>query len=439
MLPPIFMRKQKIIYNIDWMQVYCVSKSDREDYNVLYGVKLVSSESNRWGYHNEYTLIGAKDVIVGYEWVAAVIYKNYTVATVAAVPRDKKRNGKGCAIKMSNYVLYTRLWYDFLMDISNVLGWEIQNITRMDLAADFNYFWHGLYPETFIRKYLCSRGESYYRRGGNKYNVIGGKKMIKDKTKMDKLLVENSLETLRFGSRVSGVSVYLYNKSKELDEIKDKPHIRAAWQEAGLNEQKVWRLEFSISNQGTKIRDLTNGFINTLFHDDVNTAEAVKQYFHAYAQKYFSFKVIRNGAGAKYKELQDVELFDPGSKVELKPVTISRLKECGKTDKVIYNNLEKAREYIAATDHSEKYEIDKSLQRVQEYYRELYSIKDLATKNERSIKDLAYKFSEDYLRERLRLGFKTRKNKVAVDKLAENNAIAVMEYYEAIKKTIPTD
>lgn len=421
------------------MQVFCVSKSERKDYNALYGVKMVSAELNRYGYHNEYVFIQARGVIVGYEWVASVIYKKYTVATVAAVPRDKKKNEKGCAIRISNYILYTRLWYDFLMDISNVLGWEIQNITRMDLAADFNYFWHGLYPETFIRKYLCGRGEIYYRRGGNKYNVIGGKKMIKDKTRLDKLVVENHLDTLRFGTRASGVSVYLYNKSKELDEIKDKPHIRTAWQEAGLNEKKVWRLEFSISNQGTKMRDLTNGFVYTLFHDDVNTAEMVKQYFHAYAQKYFSFKVIRNGIGAKYKDLQDVELFDPESKVNLKPITISRLKECGKTDKVVYNSLEKAREYLASTDHSKMYEIDKSIQLVQNYYRELYNIKHLATENEHSIKKLAYKFSEDYLRERLRLGFKTRKNKLAIDKLAENNASAVMEYYEAIKKRIPTD
>ena len=133
------------------------------DYESLKGGTIISNETNKYGYHTQFTLCAPHEYIVGYEWQQTVIYKNFTVATIAAVPRDKNKNQRGCAIKLANPVLYTQGWYDLLRDIASAMRWQVHNITRVDLAADFNYFINGLYPETFIRKYTFKGGDGFIR------------------------------------------------------------------------------------------------------------------------------------------------------------------------------------------------------------------------------------------------------------------------------------
>lgn len=397
------MKKQRITYSIDWLQVFCISQTINYNYSQLLKGTIISPYANRYGYHSEFSFIKPKEVIVGYEFVATVIWKDFTIATIAAIPRDKRKDERGCAVKLSNPVLYTSTWYDLLNDLTAALGWKIHNITRLDLAGDFNYFWHGLDPRTFIRTYLCRGKAGYIRTGSNKFSCNGERDMYRA-----------NIDTIRFGSRKSGVSVYLYNKSKELTDKKDKPWIRKLWESQKLHQDKVWRLEFSISNQGTDMKDLTSGLIHTLFTDDLNRENAIKNYFHAYAAKYFAFKHIEipaDGSKPKKKQnMKDVVLFNPAEEILVKPKSINRAKDTGRTEKMISNRLMEEYEYIMNTDRVDKYTIAKAIITLKNYSDDNYNLKRIAAQNEKAIEDLAKKFSTEYLRQRLKITFLTRKN-----------------------------
>lgn len=414
------------MYSIDWMQVYCVSRIHNYDYKSLMGQKKISPECNRFGYHNEYVFLAAKEIIVGYEEQFMLVYKNYTVATIAAVPRDKKKHPDGCAIKIANPVLYTTQWYDFLHDIATMMQWDIHNITRVDLAADFNFFHHGLHPLSFIRRYIMKGKNGYVKVGTNRYSLNG-----------ERELHTNRIDTIRWGSRQSGVSTYLYNKTKELNDKKDKPWIREAWKKAQLKPNDVWRLEFSITNQGTNLKDITNGMLKSLFHDDLSTQESVESYFYVYAAKYFHFKYVEiaeRGQPQKSKQnMKDVILFSRYSDREpteyLKPITPTSIKETGKTDKVVMNRLAQELEFLMATDDENKYTIARQIVNFKKYAESRYSVKKKAADNENSIKQLTKKYSMDYLYQRLGIAFRTRQNNLLVDEIATNIAEVVMQKY----------
>lgn len=397
------MKKQKIIYAIDWLQVYCTAKIYNRDYPSLYNQKVTSPEMNKFGYHNEYTLIKAKEVIVGYQWVASVVWKEFTIATIAAIPKDSRKDSRGCAIKISNQVLYTSTWYHLLNDLAITMQWEIHNLTRIDIAADFNYFWHGLHPQTFIRNYAQKGKNGYIRTNSNKFHTDAER----DYYRVD-------ISTIRWGSRKSGVSVYLYNKSKELKEKKDKPWIRHLWKLASLKESDVWRLEFSINNQGMNLRELSNGLIHTLFHDDLSEEQSIKSFFYSYQRKYFSFKhieVAKNGTKQKKKcQLKDVVLFNPDEEVLFKPISINRSRDTGRIEKVVNNRLMQEYDYIMSTDDVDKYTIASAIVTMMNYNEERYNLKRDAAENERAIRDLAKNFSKEYLKQRLKLTWVMRRD-----------------------------
>lgn len=397
------MKTQRITYSIDWLQVFCISKIPHFDYTSLMQGKVISPYTNKNGYHNEYTFVKAKEVIVGYEFTATAIYKDFTIATIAAIPKDKRKDSHGCAVKIANPVLYTSTWYDILNDLTAALNWNIHNITRLDIAGDFNYFWHGLDPRTFIRNYLCKGRTGYIRLSSNKFSCNG-----------ERDLYRANIDTLRFGSRKSGVSVYLYNKSKELKDKKDKPWIRKVWKSAGLHEDRVWRLEFSISNQGTNMKDLTTGLIHTMFHDDLNVENGIKNYFYAFVNTHFHFKkieVAEKGDKQKKKErMEDVVLFNPKEEILYKPKSINRAKDTGRTEKMISNRLLEEYEYIMSTDRPDKYTIAKAIITLKNYSDDNYLLKRNAAANEKAIEDLAKNYSTEYLKHRLKVTWITRRD-----------------------------
>lgn len=397
------MKKQRITYAIDWLQVFCKSNSINIDYSTYMQKSIKSPYPDRLGYYHEYSFIKAKEIIVGYEWVATVIYKDFTIATVAAIPKDKRKDMKGCAVKIANPVLYTGTWYYLLNDLCAAMKWEIHNITRLDIAGDFNYFWHGLDPRTFIRRYMNRGKAGYVRLSSNKFSCNG-----------DRDLYRANIDTIRWGSRKSGVSVYLYNKSKELAEKKDKPWIRKTWEKAGLHQDRVWRLEFSISNQGTNMKVLTTGLLHTLFTDDLYRENGIKDYFNAFVNTHFHFKHIeiagKDEKQKKKERMKDVVLFNPDEKIFFKPKTINRTRETGRTEKMIANRLLEEYEYIMSTDRGDKITIAKAIITLKNFSEENYAIKRTAAENEKAIDDLARKYSTDYLRQRLQIAWMTRRD-----------------------------
>lgn len=358
------------IYSVDWLQVFCL----RPLGNSMEWNEKISPRSDKYGNHRTYKLAGAKEYIQGYEQQRTIIYNNYTIATLAWTPSDKRKRAEGCAIKMANPTLYCTDWYFLLMDVLAVLEWHPHNLTRCDLAVDLNYFVGGLLPSTFIRKYVCKNNSSFIRHGSNKWALYGRKEMR-----------TTVFDSIRWGSRSSGVSVYLYNKSKELREVKDKPWIRAAWKKAELSSAlDVWRVEISITSQGLGLKSLADGMFHTLFVDDIAKPEHLQEIFLTFASHYFKF--FRTDPTAKRKrDLKEVQLLPRQKEQVYKPTSLYEYVNSGRTERIVSNKLFDIIEYLQERDFADKYETIKAIKKAATVFNEIHHIKSKSHQAETSI------------------------------------------------------
>lgn len=385
----------RAMYSLDWLQVFCLMPLNCD----MTWKEKVSPRSDSFGNHHRYTMAGTKEFIAGYNMNRALIRGTRTVAIIAWCPLDKRKRFNGCAVKIVNPVLYCADWYFILMDVLAVLEWEPHNLTRVDLACDLNYFVGGLLPDTFIRKYVCRSNASYIRHGSNKWALYGIKEM--------RCTV---FDSIRWGSRSSGVSVYLYNKTKELRDKKDKPWIREAWEEALLSSTlDVWRVEISITSQGLGLRSIGDDVLHTLFIDDLRTPEYLQNMFLTYASRYFKF--FRTDREAKRKrDLKEVQLLPVLKDPKFKPTSIAEYINGGRMERIVSNKLYDVVEYLQARDFPNKYETIDAIRKAEVAFNSVYHIKSSCHQAETAlegaiVRDICGEFgerrSEAYL-ERLR-------------------------------------
>lgn len=329
------MKKPRCTYSLDWLQIYCHVPELPDGM----AKPLVSPQSDKWGNHRTYTLIEPTEWIKGYRLQFAVKYRKYIVANIACDPSNASNDPQGGAIKLANPILYVADWHFILSDILVTLGWQAKNLTRVDLACDFNYFIGGLHPETFIRKYMTKSADTYIRSGSNQWACYGYKEIHK-----------NTFNSIRWGSRQSGVSVYLYNKSKELEEQKYKPWIVDAWKEAQLNPKNTWRVEISINSSGRGLKAVGQDIIHTLFVDELDTQQSIENIFKVYASRYFSFRRVVRGGAKRKKDMPIVDLLDLDCPLKVKPTT---LYQATKSSRAEFQTLRKLQRFKLDIENSQ--------------------------------------------------------------------------------------
>lgn len=214
--------------NIDWLQLYCI-----EQFGYALSSALVS--------HN-FTVMNKGLKTRHFQEMLEVYRDGYKIFEIQHLPYSIKNSKTGngvwypgaCLIKLDNRQCYETDCVSKLCDILLSLNITIKSISRLDICSDFQYFDNGLKPENLIKNFLK---EIYWKCGTANFTVIGNQKQ------------KNSYEYIRFGSGNSPINCYLYNKTKELADVKEKPYIRDAWASAGYDETKdVWRLEFSLKS-----------------------------------------------------------------------------------------------------------------------------------------------------------------------------------------------
>jgi len=178
--------------------------------------------------------------------ITEIYYLSEKVAELAYNPRSRILKSNTVILKIDNKTLYANNLEYVLNLIITHLKIDIISITRVDLACDFPKLSNSMNPEKFINKFLQNK---ILKIGRGHFKVVGTQKKI------------NSYEYLRFGSNTSDVSVYMYNKSKELNEVKNKPYIRDNWKWYKNKQQSwqsydTWRLEFSLKS--TKLSFIYN-------------------------------------------------------------------------------------------------------------------------------------------------------------------------------------
>lgn len=341
--------------SLDWFQLYChCDLSFRTDVgNRVLGPRAAANGRNPY-----YTIHDPEEFHSIYRSSFTIKLNGFPICHIHFRPKSSALDPHSCAVKVANRLLYSSTWSFHLFNVIDALGWEVKNLTRVDLACDFTHFANGQHPSEFIHHYLRDTNsadtETYIRRGSNKFCAIGTKRMLNangtskigEETKIESIV--SAFDYLRFGTRQSGVSAYLYNKSAELREKHSKPWIRQSWIDAGLiketyeegeQEPDVYRCELSIQAKGMNVQVKNSADSNFCDSDvvrrlqasDFATQLALEETWWAYQNRYFSFKVC---TGQKYrKDMKELQLFEPEIVPTIKPCYLNRATDSGRAER----------------------------------------------------------------------------------------------------------
>jgi len=122
---------------------------------------------------------------------------------------------------------------------------NFKSVSRLDICLDFNTFTRNYLPENFIKNFMKGNYSCRKKRKGQTN--------FDHQDKID-------YNYLRLQAKRSNIGVYLYNKSKEMRDVKKKNYIVNKWKACGLDTSKdIWRLEFSIHNAKFDFTDTESG------------------------------------------------------------------------------------------------------------------------------------------------------------------------------------
>lgn len=312
----------KSVYNIDWLEIYGV-RTDRFQLpkNHDGGLYAVRRPYGTRVYNDIYDVYASKDNL----------YCTICMNPLSAHSRGGIINDYACHVKLANYYCYVPgAVRDFKSFLENI-GVCVKNIARLDLCCDFQYFENGLAAKTFIKKYACG---DYCKLHANKGRLYFTDEEVK------------TYESVTFGSPKSNVTARLYNKSLELQEVKDKVYIRDCWMQSNLKVgMNVWRCEFAIKAEGRKSVDKEEGVVYNIGLDSLCIPGAVRDYFLYYAKHYFLFSVY-SPSKSKYRTKR-LELFPDAVLGTLSPIDAPRNMYSTRTDRqVIKYLLEKSKNKV---------------------------------------------------------------------------------------------
>lgn len=326
----------KSLISVDWLSVYVSTIGKREP---VVGSLRVMDYGTQVYQFTEYYQVDGKDV-------AVLTYAPRSAALV-------KDTG---IIKILNEYLYTEDIYTLINNILADWGLVALSVSRLDICADFHQFVDFPCMDEFFEAFLSCK---IWHIGKSKFKVIGKeKRRLQD----DNFVVQgvqsarHSFQYLRFGGNTSDVSAYLYNKSKEFEEVKEKNYIKAMWRQNNMDMDKdVWRLEFSLKGNAIKILDEVTGEV---FFDKLQIIKEPLLIHRLYATLYHRYWCFRYNDGQVRKDrmgncrlliLNDMPL--TLKKFVLSPnATIGDKRMLSSMEKV-YNELRHANEEQAAILH----------------------------------------------------------------------------------------
>lgn len=312
------MDKPKVI-NIDWLQVFGQLQQENNLPARIEALGYVVKDNERGTRLFERWL-----TIYRRDNASPFIQLCYMPFSVRGVDVKGIFKPKSCTIQLCNKFLYAGNPASTLSSFCLSIGFTYQSISRVDICCDFEYFDSGLSPQTLLRGvYSC------------KYLKVRQLK-IRDIATQN---TEMNHHYMAWGSERSKVGTKIYDKTKELEEVKDKPYIRDVWKLNGLGASKhVWRIEFSIKSDGRDfVKTDTGELIKVGLRELYNTSD-VNALFFILCHHYFRFKVAVPG---KRKTLcSDLNLFNIDSGLQsVKPIKITTSKDLDKKRKMLINTL----------------------------------------------------------------------------------------------------
>lgn len=321
---------EKYCISVDWLQVCCYSNYlafllNNDYYNKVdslpYWLELQPLETRSFA---RFIRVHTK---VGNDW-------RYC-ADILAVPRSSMINSNIVLVKIHNRFLYSQNYIKLLYDICATFRLSIKGLTRLDLCYDCNSFHGGLKPHKFIKEFVTAEFDSpryIYKIGAKQFRVYGGKS-VSSATKFS---------GIEFGSGKSSKRCYIYDKTRELQEVKDKPWIRQYWQENGLiSDEKthVYRAEISIKCDGMDLLNMSTGELFKLSPEYLQSQPSIEKLFHFYAARMFRFH--RKGKHTRVRDYDRIELFENSPIITCKPKKVCVNADTGRTEKICVSTLSK--------------------------------------------------------------------------------------------------
>lgn len=315
---------RKHMISVDWLQVHCSLSSSAPI--------AVNTEISCDGY----TFIARSAPIhtAMFQNVYYIFKNDIQVATMQTRPRSPQLHKDMCLLKLENRVLYHAKFIRLLYAIIGAYSLRYKGITRLDVCYDCTAFKDNRSPSRFINDFVAFKGVTTHnlRKKGSEEFTCHGRKPRGGGAKIN---------YIRFGSPQSKISSYIYDKSLELEESKDKPWIRAAWENCGLlpSDKHVFRAEISIKAEGADVLNMSTGELFRLSPDMLDSQRKIDEIFYIYAKKYFDFRI---DDGQKYKKnFKRIELFDLSIDTEIKPIQINKSADTGRIEKICFNVLER--------------------------------------------------------------------------------------------------
>lgn len=343
------------IVSVDWLQVCCFG-------NLL-------SAGTLKGKERTYEVQIKDTQTAMFCHISEIKVNNLVYATVQQEPRSSALKKGLTILKLSNRVLYSEKYIEILYELINLLHLSYKGITRIDLCYDCNKFYCGRNIPKFLKTFVTKSIEEVggiYRKGSTQFSCHGSRTSNK-----------NKITSISFGSPQSNVRAYIYDKTLELQEVKDKPWIRKVWEMNGLkNDEKnhVWRAEISIKCEGQDLLNMSTGELFRLSPKYVEHYENIKKIFHFYAKKYFDFRENRGQKNSR--NFSPLWLFDESINITCKPKRVSVSADTGRMERIVVNKLEQ----LATTYTDLADSVRDSLYKAQEFIYSLSTTKLLRHK-----------------------------------------------------------
>lgn len=264
------------VLNVDWLQVFCRGDIKFPDYckveKLDHGTRV-------------------------FETMQIVSIDMLEYCIILSDPFSKIIKPDTVIIKLANVQLYRPNFIETFAKFIDDAGLEFINYTRIDIAADFNYFDNNLEPSNLIRgllsnKYLKTKKSGYVIRGNQG--------------------AQHSFTGIRIGSAASKLSAYMYDKTKEMNDKVFKNYIYECWQANGLDVRKpVYRLEVSIKHFRILHIDENGNHKDKINLTDLSNSKYVETIYHQCIKTAFRFKI--NDGNINKSRMNDLKLFKRGA------------------------------------------------------------------------------------------------------------------------------
>ena len=310
----------KIGYFIDWLEIYCIERKNID----------IKSRLELRGYKVEvmpYTTRIYGQVLNVYKGDSEPCF------TICRKPLSVRQHGSNgilkagsCHIKLHNHLCYMDNVGAVAMKCCKDAGVTIQSISRIDICADFQYFYNGMHPSTLIKGFAS---EKYLKIGQPRFTLHGTTEKG-----------YNYYNSVLFGSKSSSVYTRFYEKSLEMREVAQKDWIVDCWRSLGfdLDNKQVWRVEFAVHGPGRKTLDRKTGEVQEITVQDLCSRDRIKFLFISLAKRYFVFTKA-DTATRKYNQ-ERLVLFDLNPAVEkYSPLPAARKTVTTRTTKQVYEYL----------------------------------------------------------------------------------------------------